>query len=613
MKMTLSHRDSRNRLVVSTRTLDQLLERMRRDNASHRVARFREAVPHLDDGGRHYKALPAWPHVCAAAEWTKDPQGGLRMKRCNGVLTLIFGPLLQEGEVETVKRRAAMLPATLAAVEGADGRSVVVLVRYAPLEGELPLDEEEAERLHRTASDHICPVYQAALRCGTTAGQPALRDTFLLTLDASPLHNPEAVPMKVDAHDPAAASCTPSVTHPAAPAEPADGPDQRSGHIQRMMELLRDRYVLRYNTVMHYDEYMLKEKPWHGFLPLDPRAQKRMTLEVQLAGIQVSIRDVRNFLESDCIPGFNPIDDYLAQCRGQWDGTDRIRALARTVPTELEGWTEWFYTWFLAMVNQWSGNPFRRYGNSVAPLLISSQGYNKSTFCRSLLPPELQWGYIDNINLADKRQVFQAMSQQLLVNLDEFNQISPKVQQGFLKNLIQLPTVKMKRPYGCHVEEFPRLASFVATSNMYDILSDPSGNRRFIGVELTGPIDVSVRPDHRQLFAQALAALAAREQSYFDDRQVQRIMQSNLRYETEQPAEQFFHLYFEPAPDEEGGEYLSTAEIFTLLRRQAGVPLRTENMMSLGRRLSHIPGLLRRRFETGTKYLVRRKRPESLS
>ena len=118
--------------------------------------------------------------------------------------------------------------------------------------------------------------------------------------------------------------------------------------------------------------------------------------------------------------------------------------------------------------------------------------------------------------LSEKRQVLQAMSQFLLINLDEFNQISPQVQQGFLKNLLQLPTVKIKPPYGSHVQEFPRLASFIATSNMTDILSDPSGNRRFLGVELTGPIDVSGRLNYEQLYAQAMQALERGEKSYFD-------------------------------------------------------------------------------------------------
>ena len=97
---------------------------------------------------------------------------------------------------------------------------------------------------------------------------------------------------------------------------------------------------------------------------------------------------------------------------------------------------------------------------------MAQQGYNKSTFCRRLIPPQLQWGYTDNLILSEKRQVLQAMSQCLLINLDEFNQISAKVQQGFLKNLIQLPNVKYKPPYGSHVQEFPRTASFIATSNM---------------------------------------------------------------------------------------------------------------------------------------------------
>ena len=161
------------------------------------------------------------------------------------------------------------------------------------------------------------------------------------------------------------------------------------------------------------------------------------------------------------------------------------------------------------MVDQWRGMYRRQYGNSTMPLLISKQGYNKSTFCRRLIPTELSWGFSDNMILSEKRQVLQAMSQFLLINLDEFNQISPQVQQGFLKNLLQLPTVKIKPPYGSHVQEFPRLASFIATSNMTDILSDPSGNRRFLGVELTGPIDVSGRLNYEQLYAHLCAGDAS--------------------------------------------------------------------------------------------------------
>ena len=144
--------------------------------------------------------------------------------------------------------------------------------------------------------------------------------------------------------------------------------------------------ISRYNVVMKYVEYQSKEKPWYGYMPVEPRVQKRMTLEVQLADIRVSIKDVRNFLESDYIQNYDPISDFLQECNGKWDGKDHIRELARTVPTSNPHWEDWFYTWFLAMVSQWQGTTFRQYGNSVAPLLISRQDTTRApsaaAFCR---------------------------------------------------------------------------------------------------------------------------------------------------------------------------------------------------------------------------------------
>lgn len=264
--------------------------------------------------------------------------------------------------------------------------------------------------------------------------------------------------------------------------------------IDRMISFLTMRYAFRYNTVLSCTEYRPVALPADSFTPLDPRMLRRIILEVQREGIEVSPNDIRNYIESDYVRQFDPVGEYLASCEGAWDGHDHIGDLARTVPTDAPLWHKWFKTWLLAMVSQWQNQPSRLYGNSVAPLLISPQGYHKSTFCRRLLPDALKWGYTDSLTLSDRRQVMLAMSQQLLINLDEFNQISPRVQQGFLKNVIQLPSIKAKRPYGTHIEELPRKASFIATSNMTDIFSDPSGNRRFIGIELTAPIDTSLCP-----------------------------------------------------------------------------------------------------------------------
>ncbi len=378
--------------------------------------------------------------------------------------------------------------------------------------------------------------------------------------------------------------------------------------IDRMISFLTMRYAFRYNTVLNCTEYRPVALPADSFTPLDPRMFRRIILEVQREGIEVSPNDIRNYIESDYVRQFDPVGDYLASCEGAWDGHDHIGDLAHTVPTDAPLWHKWFKTWLLAMVSQWQNQPSRLYGNSVAPLLISPQGYHKSTFCRQLLPDVLKWGYTDSLTLSDRRQVMLAMSQQLLINLDEFNQISPRVQQGFLKNVIQLPSIKAKRPYGTHLEELPRKASFIATSNMTDILSDPSGNRRFIGIELTAPIDTSRVPDHHQLFAQALQLLRNGSRSWFDKAETEQIMLWNRRYEIQEPADQYFSLCFSVADDplDPSAEWLSTAEIFDVIKQKVGSSLQVNTLIAFGRKLANMPGMRRRKCETCTRYLVKR-------
>ena len=630
MKVTIVHTNNKKQLLVSTKTMEKLMERFARDDSKLTITHFRESVPYLSNNYEGYKDMPKWMHIYPAAEFAKDENNNLKMKAFNGILLLKFGNITDVDGAEGVKRSVAILPSTLAAITGADGKTVIVLIKFQGEKDSLPTSEADAEHLYRIAYQQIFPVYQAivkasilvdgpkpSIEAGSTLSQePSIHNSFMMTLDAAPYFNSKAVAMKIDSHA-RSLNLTPNTGNnqqmiaDSGTAEENDNKkeDKNSvrSNIVSMMKLLESRYDFRYNTVMKYVEYLPKDKGWYGYRPVEPRVQKRMTLEVQLADIRVSIKDVRNFLESDYIKNYNPIEEYLFQCYDKWDGKDHIRALARTVPTANPHWADWFYTWFLGMVDQWRGYSHRQYGNSVAPLLISKQGYNKSTFCRRLLPPELQWGYSDNLILSEKRQVYQAMAQFMVINLDEFNQISPQVQQGFLKNLIQLPTLKYKPPYGSHVMEFPRLASFIATSNMKDILTDPSGNRRFIGVELTGPIDVSVRPNYQQLFAQALTALHNGEKSYFDAEQVKLIMKNNCQFEVAEPIDQYFQLYFDLVENEKEGEYLTAAEIFDYLKKQIGSSLKVNSLMGFGRKLANMSELKHKRFADGMKYLVKKK------
>lgn len=63
---------------------------------------------------------------------------------------------------------------------------------------------------------------------------------------------------------------------------------------------------------------------------------------------------------------------------------------------------EFFYRWFLSMTAHWP-NIDRQHGNNTSPLPVGAQYYRKSTFCHILLPPELCFGYTDNIDFKSKQ------------------------------------------------------------------------------------------------------------------------------------------------------------------------------------------------------------------
>ena len=434
MKVTIVHTNNKKQLLVSTKTMEKLMERFAKDDSKLTITHFRESVPYLSNNYEGYKDMPKWMHIYPAAEFAKDENNNLKMKACNGILLLKFGNITDVDGVEGIKRSVAILPSTLAAITGADGKTVIVLIKFQGEKDSLPTSEADAEHLYRIAYQQIFPVYQAivkasilvdgpkpSIEAGSTLSQePSIHNSFMMTLDAEPYFNNKAVAMKIDSHV-RSQNLTPNTgnnqqmiadsgTAEAKNDNKKEDKNSVRSNIVSMMQLLESRYDFRYNTVMKYVEYLPKDKGWYGYRPVEPRVQKRMTLEVQLADIRVSIKDVRNFLESDYIKNYNPIEEYLFQCYDKWDGKDHIRALARTVPTANPHWADWFYTWFLGMVDQWRGYSHRQYGNSVAPLLISKQGYNKSTFCRRLLPPELQWGYSDNLILSEKRQVYKCNS-----------------------------------------------------------------------------------------------------------------------------------------------------------------------------------------------------------
>ena len=373
----------------------------------------------------------------------------------------------------------------------------------------------------------------------------------------------------------------------------------------RLEEFLKRRYEVRYNSMTDEVEYRERNSTRFRFSTLDKRARNSIAISALKEGIQAWDRDIDRFLHSDYIPVYNPVEEYLYEV-GEWDGHDRIRELADRVICQNPHWRELFYRWFLSMVAHWLGRD-KQHGNATTPILIGPQGYRKSTFCRILLPPELRFGYTDSLDFSSKRDAERYLGRFFLVNLDEFDQINVH-QQAFLKHLLQKPSASLRKAYSSSISEVRRYASFIATSNHKDLLSDLSGSRRFICVEVTAPIETNMSVNYNQLYAQAFHAVMHGERYWLDDADEARLKESNEEFRQVTPLEHLLtNLFNIPSSETEDGEWLMTVDVFNYIQGNVREKLPIGKLTHLGRLLKkwNVPN---KRTEKGSLYYLKKRK-----
>ena len=341
-------------------------------------------------------------------------------------------------------------------------------------------------------------------------------------------------------------------------------------------DFLAERYEFRFNMLTEATEFRSKSDKGNGtFRPATERDLNAICLEAHRHGIDCWDRDVARMVHSADVREYHPFRQYF-QRLPVWDGRDRLHDLAVRV-SDSPLWIQAFHRWMLGLAAQWAGLSDGLHAHSTAPLLVSDeQGLGKSTFCRALLPPELQAYYTDSVDLARPDKVERQLTEMGLLNLDEFDRI-PEKKHPLLKNLMQLSALNLRKAYRRHSQALPRIASFIGTSNSRELLSDPSGSRRFICVLVEHPID-STGIDHAQIYAQLKAELERGERYWFSHGEENALRLHNAAFYRICPAGEVLRRYYRAAQPGEKVHPLSLPEIFARLRRlepgaMAGVTL----------------------------------------
>ena len=356
-------------------------------------------------------------------------------------------------------------------------------------------------------------------------------------------------------------------------------------------------YVFRFNVLTEQTEFCKKgEKVFHL---VDQRAMNTFCMEARKQGVNCWDKDVSRLLLSQQIADFHPFSDYMEKLP-EWDGVDRVSELARRVSDEAL-WVSGFHRWMLGMVAQWMKLE-GQCANAVAPLLVSTeQGRCKSTFCSIILPEELQLFYIDKFDLTSVSGCEQKLSQFGLINMDEFDRYSVRSMAN-LKNLMQLKKLTFRKSHRSYYSQLPRIASFIGTSNQKELLTDTTGSRRFLCVEVKGKIDCT-RPNYAQLYAQLKAELLAGERFWFTSEEEKEIQEHNRFFYRQSPEQEIFFRCFRLPKEGEEAMLLSPTEIFCRLQKKYPAAFRGSNVVNMGRMLIGL-GVERVRTRYGSAYRV---------
>ena len=327
---------------------------------------------------------------------------------------------------------------------------------------------------------------------------------------------------------------------------------------------LNSNYELRKNVMRGVAEYRMRTGIGFSFQDLTEEARNSITMRAMEQGIKCWDKDIRRYVNSDDIERYDPVNDYLEHLP-QWDGKDRVTALAERIPTDWEDWTRLFHIWMRSMVAMWLGKG-QLTGNALVPLLIGRQGCGKSSFCRILLPRELQEYYNDRINFKNEQDLNLGLSSFGLINLDEFDKITQR-QQIVLKYLVSTADLKYRPPYGKAYTTNRRYASFIGTTNEQTPLTDPTGSRRFVCVSINGDIDFETPVQHAQLYAQLMQEIRQGERYWLSKDEERALMEHNLQYQRLNGlGEMLMAVIQKPRQDEEG-QWMGLPQISAMLKQ----------------------------------------------
>lgn len=346
---------------------------------------------------------------------------------------------------------------------------------------------------------------------------------------------------------------------------------------------LSSRYEFRYNTVLGRTEYRRMNSS--DFTKVGRYEINTLRREIDNdIGIITSSENLYSIIESSFSPRINPIQEYfkgLPLVDVSSSSPFSLKAIpdlaSCVVVRNSDKWLPYLTKWLVAVVANAMDDC--ECCNHTCLVLTGEQGKFKTTFLDLLCPPALYgYSYTGKIYPQEK-DTLTYIGQNLIVNIDDQLKALNKRDENELKNLITCPMVKYRMPYDKYVEEHPHLASFVASVNGNDFLTDPTGSRRFLPFEvLSIDIERAKAISMDNVYAEAKALLKSGFRYWFDDDEIAELYRESEDFQVQTAEMELLLRCFEKPTEDESYSLMTTTEILTYLGIYTHQPLVAKRM-----------------------------------
>ena len=348
-------------------------------------------------------------------------------------------------------------------------------------------------------------------------------------------------------------------------------------------------YEFRYNTVLDRTEYCNRSCGHFAKVGRYEINTLRRELDCE-EGASTSSENLYSIIESSFSPRINPIQEYfkalpLIDIKSVNVSSNPVSLSLKSIPElancvvvrNSDKWLPYLTKWLVAVVANTMDD--RKCRNHACLVLTGEQGKFKTTFLDLLCPPALYgYSYTGKIYPQEK-DTLTYIGQNLIVNIDDQLKALNKRDENELKNLITCPMVKYRMPYDKYVEEHPYLASFVASVNGNDFLTDPTGSRRFLPFEvLSIDIEIAKAISMDSVYAEAKALLKSGFRYWFDDDEIAELYRESEDFQVQTAEMELLLRCFEKPTEDENYLLMTTTEILTYLGVYTHQPLLAKRM-----------------------------------